>query len=127
MPDGKEDELFKILSADTRLTIIDLLKHGPMIVSEIAETLEISQSAISQHLRLMKYAGLVRMERDGYYIAYSLNNEKLLELRSRLSEVCTCGCHGCRQSSLNVLKEYEGELQEELERIRQLITEFEDG
>ncbi|MFQ5886631.1 MAG: ArsR/SmtB family transcription factor, partial [Anaerolineae bacterium] len=85
-------ELFKILAADTRLEIIELLKAGPQRVNDIAATLGVSQSAVSQHLRILKQAALVRGEREGYYIPYSLNEEALHECRQRLEEVCTCGC-----------------------------------
>ena len=118
-------ELFKILSADTRIAIINLLKHGPMNVSGIADSLGISQSAVSQHLRLLKSVDLVSMKREGYWVAYSLNSEKLLEYRSKLSDVCTCGCYRCCERSLIVLKEYKSELEKELERLQQEITKLE--
>ncbi|MFQ6090459.1 MAG: ArsR/SmtB family transcription factor, partial [Candidatus Bipolaricaulia bacterium] len=67
MAQAEPAELFKLLSADTRIAIIELLKHGPLKVNEIAGSLGISPSAVSQHLRLLKSAGLVRGKRDGYW------------------------------------------------------------
>ena len=87
-------ELFKILSVDKRIEIIELLKKEPMSVNAIAETLGVTQSAISQHLRVLKSAGLVKDERQGYWIYYSLNREVLEKCRQRLNRVCTCGCGG---------------------------------
>lgn len=87
-------ELFKILSVDKRIEIIELLKKEPMSVNAIAETLGVTQSAISQHLRILKSAGLVKDERQGYWIYYSLNREVLERCRQRLNRVCTCGCGG---------------------------------
>lgn len=87
-------ELFKILSVDKRIEIIELLKKEPMSVNAIAETLGVTQSAISQHLRILKSAGLVTDERQGYWIYYSLNREVLERCRQRLNRVCTCGCGG---------------------------------
>lgn len=125
MAKAEAAELFKLLSADTRIAIIELLKHGPMNVNEIASSLGISPSAVSQHLRLLKSAGLVSRKRDGYWIAYSLNNDKLLEYRRKLNEICTCGCRRCRERSLTILKEYQRELEKELERVQREITELE--
>ena len=61
-------EFFKLLSVDKRIEIIELLKEDNMNVNSIAKSLGISQSAISQHLRVLKAAGLVKDERRGYWI-----------------------------------------------------------
>lgn len=87
-------ELFKILSVDKRIEIIELLKKQPMSVNAMAEVLGVTQSAVSQHLRVLKSAGLVRDERQGYWIYYSLNHETLERCRQRLNRVCACGCGG---------------------------------
>ena len=60
----------------------------------VQEEFGISQPAVSQHLRVLKSAGLVRDERQGYWIYYSLNRETLERCRQRLNRVCTCGCGG---------------------------------
>jgi ArsR family transcriptional regulator len=85
-------ELFKLLSVDKRIEIIEQLKKGAMSVNALAEALGITQSAVSQHLRVLKAAGLVNDERKGYWIYYSLNREALEKCRQRLNRVCTCGC-----------------------------------
>lgn len=85
-------ELFKILSVDKRIEIIELLKKEAMSVNAIAQSLKISQSAVSQHLRVLKAAGLVKDERQGYWIYYSLNREVLEKCRQRLNRICACGC-----------------------------------
>ena len=85
-------ELFKILSADRRIEIIELLKENDMNVNTLADTLGVTQSAISQHLRVLKAAGLVKDERKGYWIYYSLNRQALEKCRQRLNKICTCGC-----------------------------------
>lgn len=89
-------ELFKILSVDKRIEIIELLKKEPMSVNAMAEALGITQSAVSQHLRVLKAAGMVTDERHGYWIYYSLNRETLEKCRQRLNRICTCGCMGNR-------------------------------
>jgi DNA-binding transcriptional ArsR family regulator len=85
-------ELFKILSADRRIEIIELLKDNNMNVNTLARTLGVTPSAISQHLRVLKAAGLVKDERKGYWIRYSLNRQALEKCRQRLNRICTCGC-----------------------------------
>ncbi|GBE35948.1 transcriptional repressor SdpR [bacterium BMS3Bbin07] len=92
-------ELFKILSVDKRIEIIEHLKKEAMSVNALAAALGITQSAVSQHLRVLKAAGLVKDKREGYWIYYSLNRETLEECRQRLNRICTCGCLG-RQVSM---------------------------
>lgn len=87
-------ELFKMLSVDKRIEIVELLKKEPMSVNAIARELGITQSAVSQHLRVLKGAGLVKDERRGYWIYYSLNRDILEKCRQRLNRICTCGCMG---------------------------------
>ena len=85
-------ELFRLLSVDKRIEIIEFLKKGDMNVNALTEKLGITQSAVSQHLRLLKAAGLVTDERKGYWVHYSLNREALEKCRRRLNRLCTCGC-----------------------------------
>ncbi len=63
-----------------------------MNVNALAKKIGITQSAISQHLRVLKAAGLVKDERKGYWIHYSLNLPVLEKCRQRLNRICTCGC-----------------------------------
>ncbi|NOY08102.1 MAG: winged helix-turn-helix transcriptional regulator [Spirochaetes bacterium] len=91
-PVKESADLFKILSVDKRIEIIELLKKEPVSVNALAEVLGITQSAVSQHLRVLKGAGFVRDERKGYWIYYSLNKEALEKCRKRLNRICTCGC-----------------------------------
>lgn len=94
----KAAALFKILSVDKRIEIIELLKKKPMSVNALAEALGVTQSAVSQHLRVLKGAGLVKDERQGYWIYYSLNRDVLEKCRQRLNRICTCGCSGGKVS-----------------------------
>ncbi len=85
-------ELFKIFSVDKRIEIIELLKNEPKSVNALADVLGVTQSAVSQHLRVLKAARLVKDERQGYWIYYSLNRDTLEKCRQRLNRICTCGC-----------------------------------
>lgn len=98
-------DLFKILSVDKRIEIIELLKKEPMSVHALADALGITQSAVSQHLRVLKGAGLVKDQRQGYWIYYSLNKDVLEKCRQRLNRICTCGCLGGQVNMVRINKE----------------------
>jgi DNA-binding transcriptional ArsR family regulator len=126
-------EMFKALAVETRVKILELLKsQGPLGAKEIARLTGITPAAASQHLKILKQAGLVRSERQGYWIPYAVNPEVLEQYRRRLSEVCTCGCRGSgqwqekerRANPLEALEQYEQDLQTELESVRQRIQEL---
>src|SRR5690625_7291643 len=67
--------LFKLLGDRTRLTIVHLLQIRECCVCELVDVLELSQPAISQHLRRLRDSGIVSEERRGQWVYYSLNNE----------------------------------------------------
>ena len=98
-------DLFKILSVDKRIEIIERLKKEPTSVNALAEALGITQSAVSQHLRVLKGAGLVKDERQGYWIYYSFNKDVLEKCRQRLNRICTCGCLEGQVSMKRIKKE----------------------
>jgi DNA-binding transcriptional ArsR family regulator len=121
-------EMFKVLAVGTRLGIIEILKaHGPMGVSDIAEILGVTPAAVSQHLRLMRQAGLVTSERDGYRVPYSLDEEGLDSCCGMLTDVCKCGCHGegareCTPADLPSLRRRKEKLEKELAEVDELIA-----
>ena len=127
-------EMFKVLAVETRVKIIDLLKkEGPLGAKKISELLGITPAAVSQHLRILRQAGLVRSERDGYWIPYSINEDALHHCRELLTEVCTCGCRGTgnfkekemANSSLAALNNYKNEIEIELKNVKGRIQELE--
>ncbi|MGX4584554.1 ArsR/SmtB family transcription factor [Paenibacillus chitinolyticus] len=68
-------QTFKLLGDKTRLTIMKLLEHQECCVCELVEIINTSQPAVSQHLRKLKDAGLVKETRRGQWVFYSLNTE----------------------------------------------------
>jgi DNA-binding transcriptional ArsR family regulator len=127
-------EMFKVLGVETRVKIIDLLKsRGPLGANNIAAVLGITPAAVSQHLKILRQAGLVRNERKGYWIPYSIDEEALEDCAHILSEVCTCGCGGTGRfkerelshSSLETLQKYEKELRNELKIVKERVKELE--
>lgn len=81
--------LFGVLADPTRLKLIRLLseqkKPDALCVNALACQLGVTQSAVSQHIRLLKSAGLVKGERRGYRIHYFLNEEALIQAQRQIS------------------------------------------
>ena len=68
-------ELFKVLGDQTRVKILFTLIKGEMCVCDIAELLEMTQSAISHQLRILKQARLVKYRREGKTVYYSVSDK----------------------------------------------------
>lgn len=79
----KSAELLKIFGDKTRLTIFSLLKIREMCVCELTALLNVSQPAISQHLRKLKLLNIVKERKSGQWVYYSLrdphSDEELLK------------------------------------------------
>jgi DNA-binding transcriptional ArsR family regulator len=69
------------LGDPTRRRLFERLREGPCSVGELAATVPVSQPAVSQHLRVLKEARLVKVEKQGQQRIYSLNPTGLAELR----------------------------------------------
>jgi DNA-binding transcriptional ArsR family regulator len=81
-------EIFKALSDPTRLRLVKLLgEHGgALCVNALAHRLGVTQSAVSQHLRVLRQAGLVNGQRHGHFVHYSLDRDRLEQYKARLRE-----------------------------------------
>ena len=85
-------DIFKALGDPTRLRLIKLLKEchggvcqgGPLCVNALAHRLGVTQSAVSQHLRILKQAGLVRGTRSGAFMHYTLDSTGLADYKAAL-------------------------------------------
>ncbi len=67
--------ILKLLSDQTRLTMMKLVDHHTCCVCEFVEIFQVSQPSISQHVRKLKDLGLVNEERKGQWVFYSANKE----------------------------------------------------
>ena len=74
------------LADPTRRAVFERLRSGPRPVGEIARGLPVSRPAVSQHLRVLKEAGLVRERREGTRNFYSVNGDGLAEVREYFEE-----------------------------------------
>lgn len=85
---GNAAEMLRTLAHPMRLRTIDLLNTaGELPVCEITEYLEIAQSATSQHLNHMRRVGLLKTERRGKEVWYSLADARPIALLN-----CICNC-----------------------------------
>jgi ArsR family transcriptional regulator len=73
----KQARIFKVLSVETRVRMIHLLKQRPLCVNALARNLGISSAAVSQHLRILRDAEAVIADKRGYYVHYRVNTETL--------------------------------------------------
>ena len=78
------DDVFDALGDRTRRSVFELLAAGPRSVGELAEDLPVSRPAVSQHLRVLKEAGLVSDTRAGTRRLYRVDDAGLRELRGYL-------------------------------------------
>lgn len=74
---NKLSALFKVLSDDTRLRIINLLYRQDLCVCELVALLELSQPKISKHIARLRLINLVNTKRNEQYIYYSLDRTNL--------------------------------------------------
>jgi DNA-binding transcriptional ArsR family regulator len=80
-------KVFKALSNNVRLEILSLLAEGPLCVNALVNQLNVSQPAVSQHLRILENAELVRGNKMGYWVHYSLVPESFAECLSFLEKL----------------------------------------
>lgn len=83
MNDG---DIFKALADPTRRAIFEKLAAGRMNASALRDGMEISQPAMSQHLSILRGAGLVREERQGRYVHYEVDPEGLTQIAQWLAK-----------------------------------------
>ncbi|MDH3944006.1 MAG: metalloregulator ArsR/SmtB family transcription factor [Anaerolineae bacterium] len=79
--------VIEALGDGTRRRILERLRQGACTVGELAALLPVSQPAVSQHLRVLREAGIVRAKVDGQRRIYSLAPEGLGELRDYIDRL----------------------------------------
>jgi DNA-binding transcriptional ArsR family regulator len=80
-------QLLKALGNEQRLHILCNLLEGPLSVGELNQRLELSQSALSQHLALLRESGLVDTRREAQTIFYSLPDGPVIRVMALLQDV----------------------------------------
>ncbi len=85
-------EWFRLLGDPTRLRILHFLERGRRTVGEIVAALRTSQPNASKHLQALRQAGLVRRERSGNFIYYSIGDPVVFRL-------CDLACHSAMSAA----------------------------
>ncbi|GAE95004.1 arsenical resistance operon repressor [Gracilibacillus boraciitolerans JCM 21714] len=71
---GKSAKILKVLGDKTRLTMLKLIEEQTCCVCEFVEIFQMSQPSISQHVRKLRDVDLIKEERKGQWVFYSLNH-----------------------------------------------------
>lgn len=89
----------KALSDATRLEIIDMLSCGEMCACDILEAFSITQPTLSYHMKILVDNELVNAVRDGAWMRYTLNKEKVDKILSFFTDLTSknedCVCNNC--------------------------------
>ncbi|WP_366522622.1 metalloregulator ArsR/SmtB family transcription factor [Clostridium sp.] len=112
-------KIFKALGDETRINILHIIRNKSMCAKGIARELEISESAVSQQIKILKDANLIIGYKIGYHIMYDLNIEKLESItrlidyivndeenkKEQLYEKCIKGCKHIKCININKFEE----------------------
>ena len=91
------DSVFQALADPSRRKILKLLRKGPLSAGELADRFDITKGSMSHHFNVLKAADLVRSERRGQSIIYSLNTSVFEEVESMLLELFRVNKNGERK------------------------------
>ncbi len=83
--------ILKVLSVAARVRIVQLLKGRVLCVGALAARLDVTQGAVSQHLRILRDSGLVVDEKRGYFVHYRLNEKTLAKWRAAINDLLEPG------------------------------------
>jgi DNA-binding transcriptional ArsR family regulator len=72
--------IYKALAHPVRIKIVRTLRDGPLCVCTLNENVEFSQSNLSQHLKILKDAGILKSDKDGIRILYSIKDDEVKTL-----------------------------------------------
>ena len=82
-------KIFKALCDPNRLMIIDMLQSGEKCACKILEDLNISQSTLSHHMKILSESGLIKCRHEGKWIFYSINEFGCETAKKLLEEITT--------------------------------------
>ena len=88
----KIDAVFDALGSTPRRKILAYLSETSLTAGEIAERFDMSKPALSKHLKVLENAGMVKSEKKGQFVHYSLSDQNMLAtLHSFLTTFCPVG------------------------------------
>ena len=86
MDTKKQVKIFKALTDETRLSIVEFLKDGEKCVCKIIPMTGKSQPTVSQHLRILSEAGILESRKEGTNIYYKIKDERVIEVMQMLGD-----------------------------------------
>ncbi len=95
---AQAQQLMRALADPIRLRVMEALGEGERCVCELTDALDLAQSKLSFHLRVMREAGLIAARQQGRWMYYKLQPDALLRLRDwldQLAESCTTPAQPC--------------------------------
>jgi DNA-binding transcriptional ArsR family regulator len=92
-------QVFEAIAQPTRREILRLLSDGELSAGAVASRFEVTQPAISQHLKVLREAGLVSERREGTRRLYTVRPEGLGDLQSFLAQVLPAGLERLKQAA----------------------------
>ena len=82
-----EIDFFKALSDPTRLKILDYIREGEKCICEIIPYTRKSQPCVSQHLKVLKHAGLIKERKDGTKIMIKVSNAEIFKMINQVKKM----------------------------------------
>ena len=73
--------IFKALSDETRLKIVEMLSCDEMCACDILESFQITQSTLSYHMKILTECGLISSRKDGAWMRYQVNKEQISKIK----------------------------------------------
>ncbi len=83
----EQARIFKVLSVETRVRMLELLKTRALCVNALARALEITPAAVSQHLRILRDADAVIADKRGYFVHYRANSKTLAKWAQKAADL----------------------------------------
>jgi ArsR family transcriptional regulator, arsenate/arsenite/antimonite-responsive transcriptional repressor len=86
------EHVFSALASTPRRKILAYLAEAPLTAGEIADRFEMTKPSLSQHLKVLEHAGLIRGDKRGQFVHYSLADDNMLgTLHNYLASFCPVG------------------------------------
>ena len=93
-----EDKILKAIGEPKRYLLLQLMSQRGYCVGALARKSRLSESAVSQHLKILREAGLVYGVKRGYYTHYCLDKDVLRQVIEELNALCGCTSVPCKGS-----------------------------
>ena len=82
----EKHKIFKAFSNEVRLKVFEFLLEGKMCVSGIVNKLNVTQPTVTQHLKILQEVGVVKSEKIGYWMHYSIDKGGIERVRNELKQ-----------------------------------------